>query len=280
VKERIQQLLTARRRDREYREFKYKLAALRFEKALIRYLHACKKAGFNPNQPRVPRGSREGGQWTSEGSSATSRLETETPVRVRLADGSGVLGSPVLSDARPDPIIPGAQYAQTQIEIKPSALTADPKIDETTVTLTTTLARVMDVVEYTPGITAQEYGRVVHEKFADIVRVLGLPGIGYGDIESTFQGAYYGAKGSIRTDVVLRDDTGKIVAIYDVKTGDATISAARAAELRAKTKTGDDVPIIEMQVIRGVTRKAVCTVYLQNIHRTCDASLNDRFVRC
>jgi hypothetical protein len=180
----------------------------------------------------------------------------------------------------PDPITPGAQYAQTQIEIKPSALTADPKIDETTLKLTTTLAGVMDVVQYTPGITPQEYGRSVHEKFADIVRVLELPGVGYGDVETTFGGTYYGAKGSIRTDVVLRDDTGKIIAIYDVKTGDATIGAARAAELRAKTKAGDDVPIIEMQVIRGVTRKAVCTRYAHRSSRAYSAPSTSQFLRC
>lgn len=68
---------------------------------------------------------------------------------------------------------------------------------------------------------------------------------------------YYGAKGSIRTDVVLRDDTNNVIAIYDVKTGDATIGAARAAELRAKTGAGPNVPIIELQAIHGVTRKRI-----------------------
>lgn len=60
----IRQLLASRRRDAEYSEFKCKLAALHFEKTLNRYVHAYRKAGFNPGQPRVPAGNREGGRWT------------------------------------------------------------------------------------------------------------------------------------------------------------------------------------------------------------------------
>jgi len=52
------------------------------------------KAGFNPNEPRVPAGNPDGGQWTREG-------------------GSGGANDPrVLSDATPDNTWqPGAQYA-------------------------------------------------------------------------------------------------------------------------------------------------------------------------
>lgn len=34
--------------------------------ALRRHAEACRKANFNPNQPRVPAGNPDGGQWTSE----------------------------------------------------------------------------------------------------------------------------------------------------------------------------------------------------------------------
>ena len=57
-----------------------------FVRELLRDLH---KAGFNPDEPRVPAGSADGGQWTSEG-------------------GSGA----VISDATPDDTWkPGGQYA-------------------------------------------------------------------------------------------------------------------------------------------------------------------------
>jgi len=64
------------------------------------------------------------------------------------------------------------------------------------------------------------------------------------------------AEGSIRTDVVLRDEIGDIIAIYDVKTGSAGIEPRRAADLRGKTGTDASVPIIELQAVRGVSRKS------------------------
>ena len=212
---------------------------------------------YSPDQPRVPAGSREGGQWTSGGGESPSNALADSSRPVRLADAGHRSDSRVMSDASPDPIRPGARYAATEIEIKPNALVGDPRIVSTTVKLTSILAHAMDIVE--PGsdaLTPQEYGRLVHERFADSVRVSGLPGIGYDDVETTFGGEYYGAKGSIRTDVVLRDETGSVIAIYDVKTGDAKISEKRAAQLRAKVGVDDGVPIYELQIIHGVVRKA------------------------
>ena len=122
----------ARRRERTCRDIKYQLAALRFETALIRHALVCRKAGFNPDQPRVQAGSREGGQWTSEGgdggstsasTAASSANGDGNTSPVMLADASDLIGSPTMSDATPDPIIPGAQYAQTQINVETSALT-------------------------------------------------------------------------------------------------------------------------------------------------------------
>lgn len=43
------------------------LAAARVELASKRLRHLCRKAGFNPDQPRVPAGNSGGGQWTSTG---------------------------------------------------------------------------------------------------------------------------------------------------------------------------------------------------------------------
>lgn len=51
-----------------------------------------RKAGFNPNEPRVPAGRPDGGQWTSEGGLAANDSE-------------------VVSDAPDTTWIPGAQYA-------------------------------------------------------------------------------------------------------------------------------------------------------------------------
>lgn len=58
-----------------------------------RYVETCRKAGFDPDQPRVPAGSPDGGQWTSGGGNDPR----------------------VLSDATPDnEWSPGAQYAASK----------------------------------------------------------------------------------------------------------------------------------------------------------------------
>jgi hypothetical protein len=63
--------------------------------------------------------------------------------------------------------------------------------------------------------------------------------------------AKYGQDGSIRTDVVLRNARGIIIAIYDLKTGNAIIAPSRARELRAQTGAGPDVRVIELHAVRG-----------------------------
>jgi hypothetical protein len=50
---------------------------------------------YDPDQPRVPAGDPAGGQWTSDGSTSAGRNDPR-----------------VISDATPDPVRPGAQYAQ------------------------------------------------------------------------------------------------------------------------------------------------------------------------
>jgi hypothetical protein len=119
----LEETFAARRRAAASREPEYKLAALRFETALIRYVNACRKAGFNPNQPRMPAGNPQGGQWTGDGS--TSRIGGGITSDVRLADAG--VASAVMSDAIPDPIVPGSQYAQ--IYVRRNDKTGNPQID-------------------------------------------------------------------------------------------------------------------------------------------------------
>lgn len=266
----LQETLFARRRDRLCREIKYELAALRFETALIRHACICRKAGFNPNQPRVPAGSPEGGRWTATGIGGSPRDSTGMSPddlgagtsRERLADASSVLGSPVMSDATPDPIIPGAQYAQTRIEFKPSAWTGFSSIDDTTKRLAHTLAHVRDFINYAPDLGPAIYGTAVHTAFGVSLRLQRIPGL---EVEPTFGGAYYGAKGSVRPDAVLRDDGGDVIAIYDVKTGKRGIDPVRAARLRLAIGVGNDVPVIELSVPYGVSRKSAIGTRLSSL---------------
>ncbi len=118
---------------------------------------------------------------------------------------------------------------------------------------------VVGKLEYLPSMSPSEYVIAVHAAFGLEVRLRDLPCVG--DIERTFSledaDPYYGLAGSIRTDVTLRNIQGDIVAIYDVKTGNARISQTRANELREKTGAAPNTPVFELNVVRGISRKSV-----------------------
>jgi hypothetical protein len=221
---------------------------------------------FDPNQPRVPAGSREGGQWTTE--------------------GGGINDSRVISDATPDnDWKPRAQYAAMrprgpkdglplhipvpeagdrvgsttyragQVIIENNAQTGISTVDETTEKLKTILEK---VVNARPEGFGAEYGKAIHYDFGDAVKAEDLRGIGSAGVEHTYpeEETHYGKKGTVRTDVVLKNDVGDVIAIYDVKTGSAYLDAARVRELRAKTGVNLSIPVIEMHIRRGLSLKA------------------------
>ena len=215
------------------RELTSMIAAAAVETRLKILANAVK---YSPDQPRVPAGSPEGGQWTQTDPSDS------------------------ISDATVEASRLGTELAQlgTQIQIGANGLTGISRIDEVTVALGKTLAAVVDTIGLVPRMDPLEYGRTVHFAFANAVRFGDFPGIGLLDVETTFgdePDTHYGAKGSIRTDVILRNDVGDIIAIYDVKTGRSGLTRARVAELRAKTRAGPGVHFIEINLLRGVLLK-------------------------
>ena len=70
-------------------------AATRFEIALRRHDRALKqayKAGFNPDQPRVPAGNPDGGQWTDEGADSESQTQLAgTVIRICIAGSRSLM---------------------------------------------------------------------------------------------------------------------------------------------------------------------------------------------
>jgi hypothetical protein len=228
-------------------------AALRFELSMLRHAQALRRK-YDPGQPRVPAGNPDGGRWTRVLGGAGSMLL-----------GVGSLSSEpgqVLSDAVDDPLVVGGQYAQAQVSIDYSAaLTGFSTVDEATKDLSRTLARTMQTMDFIPEWTPQLYGTAVHVAFGTAVRFQRIPGIGVNDVEQSFVNAgpadRYGEPGSIRTDVVLRNDSNDIIAIYDVKTGGAMLTSARVRQLRDKTGVGPNVPIIELHSVRGARLKGL-----------------------
>jgi hypothetical protein len=80
-------------------ELRHRLVMLDIEaQHRLAWYHAWYHSHYNPNQPRVPAGHPDGGQWTSEGSSKVAASEGRT-----------------LSDAIPDnDWMPDAQYASSR----------------------------------------------------------------------------------------------------------------------------------------------------------------------
>jgi hypothetical protein len=133
----------------------------------------------------VPAGNPDGGQWTS-GANAVGNAAA--------ADRSS---GQTLSDESPDPIRPGAQYAQTRVEIQTGALTGIEDIDRTTVALADRLGKVVDTL---PKGSAPVYGIIVHTEFKASLLLDPVPNV---TAEPTFGGAgIYGSKDSIRPDAV------------------------------------------------------------------------------
>jgi hypothetical protein len=84
-------------------EFERELLALRHDFAKLKLEYELRRfqQKYSPNQSRVPAGNPDGGQWASGGGASGG------------APASGSDGQ-VLSDENPDPIRPGARYAQNE----------------------------------------------------------------------------------------------------------------------------------------------------------------------
>jgi hypothetical protein len=239
LKREIAEKRAAWERADEAARIKCDVAWERFISTFKRYAEQ-QKAGFKPDQPRVPVGNPDGGQWTSGESGGAAQVAVVDP-----RDSAGL----VISDEGSGGVRAWAKYAETGDQQSRD----EAAVAATTVTLHKTLVQVSGAVVRSPDITPQQFGTAVHTQFARTVRAMNLPGIGETGVEQSFDKdglAKYGADGSIRTDVVLRNDE-RIIAVYDLKTGNAVIRPPRAAEIRAMTRAGPDVPVIELHSVRG-----------------------------
>jgi len=136
----------------------------------------------------------------------------------------------------------------------------------------------METMDFIPEWTPQVYGTAVHVAFGTAVRLQGLRGIGFTDVEHSFidgEDARPGTLGSIRTDVLLRNDIGDIIAIYDVKTGQAGLSPGRVREIRRHTGVLSNVPIIELHILRNASIKASSLRVLARLWRPEDHQGNE-----
>lgn len=100
------------------------------------------------------------------------------------------------------------------------------------------------------------FGSMVHKEAADWVRSSGVPGLSAE--QSWLDGipVIGNLLGSKRPDVVLRETDGDILAVWDLKTGNAELWRPRAAEIRQSMGIGPEIPLIRLSMRWGSASKA------------------------
>ncbi|HET8918110.1 MAG TPA: hypothetical protein VFN27_00350 [Xanthobacteraceae bacterium] len=157
---------------------------------------------YSPDQPRVPAGNRDGGQWTrGEGGGGTA--VARHPVQVASIETG------TMTDARPESesASSGPQQASVIGIFQPGAVTNNKTVDRTSHLLLGIATQVGDEFGPIGNLSPSQYGTKIHTLFAAAVRTAGIPGV---EVEQTFPAGPYGSTNSIRTDVILRDESGKI----------------------------------------------------------------------
>jgi len=224
-------------------------------------------------------GNPDGGRWTKDDESSSllesTIFETAGSNPSSRETRYAALETGTLSDASEgvrtvSPAVDPAEHAAAHgLDAQYAALnlpnydrTGDPRVDRTTDLLFQMLLRDEALVARALVLLGKAgpalYGILVHTAFARDVGWQELPGIGREGVEQSFsleRIVRYGLKDSIRTDVIMRDESGQIIAIWDVKTGNATLTDDRRQEIRAEVGAAANVPVIELHVCRGVRCK-------------------------
>ncbi len=235
----------------EVLQMRREFAALRADLERTVRDYYARKAGFRQDQPRWPKRSGvDSGRWSGGAGTGSSDAGQTT-------DFSAIRRKPRLPGLTVPhmPPVTAPTYTPGRVTIINNAQTGISTVDENTEKLKTVLEK---VVNGRPEGFGRAYGQTIHYDFGNAVKAENLRGIGSEGVEHTFpeQGTRYGSKGTVRTDIILRNDIGDVIAIYDVKTGTAELDARRVQELRVKTDAGLHIPIIEMHIQRGLSLKA------------------------
>jgi hypothetical protein len=255
---------------RKLAELRWMLADLKLDLALQRLREKAYKANFNPAQPRVPAGSREGGQWTSDGGAdstgtgqtianavwASDGMESQATVQPAflapavpaaieaalalftwLSSRNGP-GSQAVFAFRADAFRPGATADDTAIRV--GSLTKE-QVEEAC----PRFAEVQQIANKAANSTdrgvyesAGAYGTAVHKKIEEEINgPTTIPRSPPRDPNFRAEAsviksdrAGYGLLGSKRIDVLENPGTGT-VCVYDIKTGESPLTLRRMKEL-------------------------------------------------
>ncbi|MBX9775455.1 MAG: hypothetical protein K2Y71_13800 [Xanthobacteraceae bacterium] len=224
-----------------------------------------RRGHYDPNQPRVPAGHSDGGQWMdTDGNTTSGPHDNEQPQLAQFSPDR----SPVRTPARPPVRGPlGAllslfaalsarntpeQRAVLEFNAREFRPNADGEfyggkvgvlnrnqVNENCPRLGEVQSRTnhaTDVIDRSsPNMSAQQRGTAIHTHLKHQIENLGNPNFRAEAslLKELAADARYGAKGSIRIDVLENVGNGT-VCVYDIKTGRSGLIPARMAEI-AKT---------------------------------------------
>lgn len=224
--------------------------------------HSGRRGHYDPNQPRVPAGNSDGGQWTDDdGGIAASELnDSEHPQLAQFSPNSPPVRTPVRGplgallalfaalSARNTP----EQRAVLEFNAREFLPNADGEFDQGKVgvlnrnQVNENCPRLGEVQSRTnhatevidrsaANMSAQQRGTAIHTHLKYQIENLGNPNFRAEAslLKELAADAEYGAKGSIRIDVLENVGNGT-VCVYDIKTGRSGLVPARMAEI-AKT---------------------------------------------
>jgi hypothetical protein len=229
---------------------------------------------YNPNQPRVPAGHHDGGQWTGGGSADQGKMQLAfvgDPRRfaiqfiVQKAIEAGLAAYSALSayNSRHHRTVlevkargyfregaPGGEFNQTRPRILTQQQVTDVCGKLKTVQEITDEA-VKKVKAEGKSMSPTQYGTEIHKRVASAIGKndpnlkaeisyvkMAEEGVNMEEERKKMQehGVDYGTKGSIRVDI-LEKIGENTVCVYDIKTGNAGLSFARFAEIFANVRS-------------------------------------------
>ena len=230
--------------DPELHQLRQDHAALRLEWERLKRAHYARK--FDPNQPRVPAGSSDGGRWIGEGSPGRPTVQPAYLPSVILLAQKTIEAGLVLYTwlSIRNQLDQQAIISFTAREFRPNSLgdldLEDVKrLDRDSVNAACPrLGEVQQRTDYAfetikrsrGGLPPAEFGTAVHSHLKDQIVSLKDPNFLAEVSYVKNKEENYGKKDSIRIDVLERVDT-TTVCVYDIKTGRAGLSVPRMTEI-------------------------------------------------
>jgi hypothetical protein len=229
-------------------------AALKMKWSGLKFAALARK--YDPDQPRVPAGNSDGGQWTStsgEGGDSESFEDLVQPVFApAVAPAIAAVQAALALFAALSAL--NSRNSRAIFEFNARGYDRDGDLSDfansrllTRDQVDSECPRLNEVQQRTDSAAASvhrsdhsrasEYGTAVHKNLADQIRALEDPNLrAEVSMMKTREALRYGEAGSIRVDVFERVGNGT-VCVYDIKTGKEGLNLARFAEIAERVLT-------------------------------------------